>query len=81
MPRLQYQIDALIIHQIRKGASLTQEEFAAKLKVSLNAVQKWEQGRATPRPKNLRILLKLSQKISGFGIDHLVMQNDQKNLQ
>jgi len=80
MPRLQYQIDALMIHQIRKGASLTQEEFATKLKVSLNAVQKWEQGRATPRPKNLRSLLKLSERTSGIGIDHLMRQSDKKEL-
>lgn len=80
MPRLKSEINPTLIHLLRKEASLSQEEFASKLKVSMNTVQKWEQGRATPQPKNLRSLLKLSEKYLGLGIDRLLKKTDKSNL-
>jgi DNA-binding transcriptional regulator YiaG len=37
------------VARIRKGAGLTQEEFAHALGISVDSVQAWEQGRRSPK--------------------------------
>jgi DNA-binding transcriptional regulator YiaG len=65
MPRLEIRIDASMIYHIRMLLRHSQEEFAAKLGVSLNIVQKWEQGKSvSPRPKNMRALFKILQRLN-----------------
>ena len=42
----------------RKSSGVTQAEFAKKLRVSIHAVRKWEQGK-TQIPQNIELLVKL----------------------
>lgn len=79
MSRVSYDINPSIVPLIRKAAGLSQEEFARKLGVSVPAVQKWEQGRATPRAKNFRILVKWAEKELGVGRDAVLKQPVQQN--
>lgn len=48
----------------RELGSITQEELARKLQVSLGAVRNWESGRKRPAPKQLRALSALVPKLS-----------------
>jgi DNA-binding transcriptional regulator YiaG len=75
MPRLKYRIDPAAIYQLRERNSITQEELATKLNVSVNTVQKWEQGRATPQPRNLRTLLRLMRNTFGTGVGQFISGN------
>ena len=47
------------IRELRKNKRLTQEELAAKLHVSPQAVSKWENGTSDPSTSNLCALAKL----------------------
>ena len=80
MPRVFYDIERSLLPLIRKKAGLSQEEFARRLGVSVPAVQKWEQGRATPRGKNFRKLVWWANKVLGVGIDVVLKQSVQQDL-
>ena len=47
------------LQEVRRRAGLTQEQFAAELKVSRQAVSKWENGTSDPSTSNLCALAKL----------------------
>ena len=56
------------LYQYRRKSGLSQEELAAKLGVSRQAVSKWERAEAAPDTDNL---IKLS-KIYGVTLDELI---------
>ena len=47
------------LQEVRRKNGMTQEEFAAQLKVSRQAVSKWENGTSDPSTSNLCALAKL----------------------
>ena len=47
------------LQELRRARGMTQEDFAAQLKVSRQAVSKWESGTADPSTSNLLALAKL----------------------
>lgn len=57
------------IFQHRKRLGLSQEELAARLGVSRQAVSKWELGTSTPEPENIIALA----RIFGITTDELLM--------
>lgn len=69
MPRVAYDIDPLIIPQIRKDTGLSQEKFALKLNVGVDTLRKWEQGRSTPQGQNFQNLVRWAKKELGVGIN------------
>ena len=56
------------LYEIRRGAGLSQEEFAEKLGVSRQAVSKWERGEAYPDTENLIVI----SEMFGVTIDELL---------
>lgn len=64
--------------QLRKEHGLSQEELAAKLGVSRQAVSKWERGEASPDTDNLIALAKLYQISLDELLDHQVETQEQK---
>ena len=59
------------LQEVRRRAGLTQEQFAAELKVSRQAVSKWEAGQTMPDlPKQMGVL----PGISGDREDPLYLQ-------
>lgn len=56
------------IYKLRKGLSLSQEEFGAMLSVSRQAVSKWELGQSTP---DIEVLRKIKQ-LFGISYDELI---------
>jgi DNA-binding transcriptional regulator YiaG len=53
--------------QIRKAAGVTQSDLARALDVNFAAVSHWENGRATPRGRNLRVYLEALDQMRGMG--------------
>ena len=51
------------LQEVRRRAGLTQEQFAEELRVSRQAVSKWESGASEPNTTNLIALAKL------FGVE------------
>jgi transcriptional regulator with XRE-family HTH domain len=58
--------------ELRKKSGLSQEELAAKLGLSRQAVSKWERAEASPDTDNLICLAKLY----GVSLDHLLNTNE-----
>lgn len=56
------------LYEIRRGAGLSQEEFAEKLGVSRQPVSKWERGEAYPDTENLIVI----SEMFGVTIDELL---------
>jgi putative transcriptional regulator len=59
----QPQIGALV-RRLRQQLNLSQEKFAVRLGVSFQAVNRWENGRATPSPMAMQ---KLEQQVKKLG--------------
>ena len=57
------------IRQIRKDAKLTQEQMAAKLNVSRQAVSNWENNKNLP---NLEMIITIS-RVFGLSLDQLMV--------
>ena len=57
------------IRQIRKDAKLTQEQMAAKLKVSRQAVSTWENNKNLP---DLEMIITIS-RVFGLSLDQLMV--------
>lgn len=56
-----------LVRELRMLCGLTQEQFAAKLGVTLVTVNRWENDRAKPMPLALRQLNALAIEMSQFG--------------
>ncbi|MBV8884280.1 MAG: helix-turn-helix transcriptional regulator [Chroococcidiopsidaceae cyanobacterium CP_BM_RX_35] len=56
-----------LVRKLRALCGLTQEQFAAKLGVTLVTVNRWENDRAKPMPLALRQLNALAIEMSQFG--------------
>lgn len=56
-----------LVRELRALCGLTQEQFAAKLGVTLVTVNRWENDRAKPMPLALRQLNALAIEMSQFG--------------
>ena len=59
-----------LIHKLRTGAKLSQEQFAALFHVSRQSVQKWESGLVTPE---LSKVIEIS-KYFGVSLDALILE-------
>ena len=57
------------IRQIRKDAKLTQEQMAAKLNVSRQAVSNWENNKVLP---DLEMIITIS-RVFGLSLDQLMV--------
>ena len=57
------------IRQIRKDAKLTQEQMAAKLNVSRQAVSNWENNK---NPPDLEMIITIS-RVFGLSLDQLMV--------
>ncbi|MBO5270097.1 MAG: ADP-ribosylglycohydrolase family protein, partial [Clostridia bacterium] len=62
------------IYKLRTEAKLTQEQFAERVGVSQQAVQKWESGQATPDLEKLVLISKLFD----LSLDALVLGDDNR---
>jgi transcriptional regulator with XRE-family HTH domain len=56
-----------LIRELRQLLNLSQEKFAAHLGVSFQAVNRWENGRATPSPMAMEKLENQIQKLGNPG--------------
>jgi putative transcriptional regulator len=56
-----FHLDPLDIKRIREGYSLTQEQFAAMLGISVRTLRNWEQGRRKPKGPAM-VLLRVAEK-------------------
>ena len=63
------------IKKIRKDLSLTQEDFADKIGISIDTIQKWEKGTSTPC---LSIAKSMAQKLE-VSLGYLIGVTDNKN--
>jgi putative transcriptional regulator len=59
------------VRDLRQQTGLSQEKFAAYLGVSFQAVNHWENGRATPSPMAIEKLQKQVKKLGDRGTDLL----------
>ena len=59
-PSRSFVVDRQEVRQIRENLSVSQDDFAALMGVSVNTVQNWEQGRRTPTGP-ARVLLTIVQ--------------------
>lgn len=60
------------IKELRYRLGMTQEQFAAELGVTLNTINRWENGKSQPSPLALEII---NQKISQFSSGAHLLQN------
>jgi len=52
------------IKQLRAALELTQEQFAAKLGVTVSTVNRWENAKGNPSPLAMRRIKELSENLS-----------------
>ena len=62
------------LQQLRRNAKLTQDEFAAIIEISRQAISKWESGKAYPDLKKLQIICKF------FNVSPDLLLNDKCEL-
>jgi putative transcriptional regulator len=58
-PSREFVVEPLDVKDIREGYSLSQEQFATLLGISVKTLQNWEQGRRAPRGP-ARVLLQVA---------------------
>lgn len=58
---------AVLIREVRTLLGLTQEQFAAKLGVTLPTINRWENGRTKPSPLAIQTLRELILKMGDSG--------------
>ena len=56
-------VDSKAIKELRKSLRLTQKEFAARLKVDVITVSRWERGEQRPSKLALKQLGRLAKKV------------------
>lgn len=61
-----------LVRETRQRLGLSQEKFAAKLGVSFQSVNRWENGRVKPLPMALRQIEALLEQMGDRGADLLV---------
>lgn len=57
------------IKAIRKRLNSTQEEFAKKLGVRFETVNRWENGKTKPSPLAMEKIKRLAKKVSKMGVE------------
>lgn len=72
MSLAQSPVIAELVRETRQRLGLTQEEFAAKLGVSYQSVNRWENGRTKPLPIALKLIEKMLQAMGKQGQDLLI---------
>jgi len=50
------------VRRMRKAMGLTQEQFAAKIGVTVSTVNRWEKGRSKPQPFIQKVLRQLAEE-------------------
>ena len=53
-----------MVKEVRVALGLTQEQFAAKIGVTVTTVNRWENDRGKPYPLAMRQLAKLQKKVN-----------------
>lgn len=62
---------AVLVKQTRKRLGLTQLEFAQRLRVSFQTVNRWENGKTKPLPMALKLIEQELQQMGTQGTDLL----------
>ena len=52
-----------VVKKLRKATGLTQEQFAAKIGVTVSTVNRWEKGRSKPQPLAMKQIKTLRSEI------------------
>ncbi|MEH2241065.1 helix-turn-helix domain-containing protein [Nostoc sp.] len=60
-----------IIRDLRLALGLTQEQFAAQLRVIYSTIKRWKNGRSTPSPLAMKKIEGMLEKMGGEGQDLL----------
>jgi len=71
MPRTELKEIAFFVRETRQRLGLTQEQFALKLGVSYQSVNRWENGRTKPQPLAMQ-QIKQQLRLMGVGGQDLV---------
>lgn len=72
MSVLQSPLIAELVRETRQRLGLTQEQFALKLGVSYQSVNRWENGRTKPLPIALKLIEGMLRSMGAHGQDLLV---------
>lgn len=72
MPEIEHPQLAHLVRETRQRLELSQAKFAAKLGVSFQSINRWENGRAKPLPIALKQIEHLLQQMGEAGQDLLV---------
>lgn len=69
----------VLVAELRRAASMTQEELARQLGVSFSTVNAWEAGRSEPQTRHRRRLVELAASVFGDdgGVSVLVVDDDE----
>ena len=62
---------SILVRSLRERMGLTQEKFAAKLRVTFASVNRWENGKAKPSPLALKQVEDLLRSLDDAGHDLL----------
>lgn len=72
MPTIDQSMLAGLVRETRQRLKLSQANFAAKLGVSFQSVNRWENGRTKPLPIALKQIEHLLHQMGDTGVDLLV---------
>ena len=72
MPATDYPHSADLVRETRQRLTLAQVKFAAKLGVSFQSINRWENGRTKPLPIALKQIEPLLHQMGDRGKDRLV---------
>ena len=68
-----------LIRELRQQTGLTQEKFAAKLRVTFPTINRWENSRAKPSPLAMQRIEELLRSMGDNGADLLKRYLESKN--
>ena len=63
MARINKENPAEVVTGLRRAIGLTQEQFAAKIGVTVSTVNRWEKGRSKPQPLAMKQINALRSEI------------------
>lgn len=72
MPEIDHLQLADLVRETRQRLELSQAKFAAKLKVSFQSINRWENGRTKPLPMALKQIEHLLHQMGEAGQDLLI---------